>query len=738
MESPTSVSNGQKSAKPGARTSGVSQVTKDGDIVIVPKGDIAFVEFDLHGEKVNKMNSSTMGQLDAVVQELKGSSYKAVVLISKKEKIFIAGADIDEIKALETKEDFEGVLNRAHEILSQWEDLPMVTIAAIHGACMGGGTEWSLACDYRLCTDDKSTQIGLPEVKLGIIPGFGGCVRLPRLIGLQAALGIILEGKSVDSRKAKKMGLVDAVCKKPDLETFALKFAQDKVATGKRKKYFQARGLVNKTMETLVGRQIVFSQAKKMTLAASKGFYPAPLKALEVIQKTYGMSNRSKALKIEAAGFCEVAVTDISKNLIELFFMMESIKKQTGVADTKVKGREVKFMGVLGAGTMGGGIAYQAADKGIEVRMKDITNKALAIGYKAARDLWEKRLKQGRMNKFEFAEKNGRVSGSLDFNGFKDMDFIVEAIVEDMAVKKKVIADTIAHCKPDVIFATNTSSLSVTEMSSAHPKPENFVGMHFFNPVDKMPLVEVIRGERTSDEAAATVFELSKRMGKTPVVVKDGPGFLVNRLLLPYMIEAMFMVQEGMDIETLDDYFTKKFGMPMGPCRLMDEVGLDVCVKVVKSFKKSLGDRIEVPEIAKKLESSDRLGRKNKKGFYFYDDRGKQLTVDSSIYKELGLNEPTNPLTEKECLERGIFIMVNEASLALLQDHIVDTPEQVDLAMIMGTGFPPFRGGLLRYADKIGTDVIVQELEEYANRFGPRLKPAVPLVNLGKSKKTFF
>jgi 3-hydroxyacyl-CoA dehydrogenase / enoyl-CoA hydratase / 3-hydroxybutyryl-CoA epimerase len=231
---------------------------------------------------------------------------------------------------------------------------------------------------------------------------------------------------------------------------------------------------------------------------------------------------------------------------------------------------------------------------------------------------------------------------------------------------------------------------------------------------------------------------LSKRMGKTPVVVKDGPGFLVNRLLLPYMIEAMFMVQEGMEIEKLDSYFTKTFGMPMGPCRLMDEVGLDVCIKVVKIFKKSLGDRIEVPEIAKKLESSDRLGRKNKKGFYLYDDRGKQLSVDTSIYAELGLKEPTSPLTEKECLERGLFIMVNEASIAFLQDKIVDLPEQVDMAMIMGMGFPPFRGGLLKYADKVGSDVIVQELEEYANRFGPRLKPSAPLVNLGKAKKSFY
>jgi 3-hydroxyacyl-CoA dehydrogenase / enoyl-CoA hydratase / 3-hydroxybutyryl-CoA epimerase len=418
--------------------------------------------------------------------------------------------------------------------------------------------------------------------------------------------------------------------------------------------------------------------------------------------------------------------------------MMEAVKKQTGVEGKDVKPKKVEHMAVLGAGTMGGGIAQVAAHKGIQVRMKDITNDALALGFRHASEIFGKMVERRRLTKHEYDAKMSKISGSLDFSGFKSMDVVVEAIVEDMNIKKKVIAETAKHCNPDTIIATNTSSLSVTEMAEAAPKPENFVGMHFFNPVDKMPLVEVIRGPKTSDEATATIFELSKRMGKTPVVVKDGPGFLVNRLLMPYMIEAMFLLQDGMSIETVDKYYYKKFGMPMGPFRLMDEVGLDVCIKVVKIFKKALGERIEVPKLIEPLNDSKRLGKKSGRGFYLYDDRGKQLSVDRSIYAELGLAAPTNPLTEKECIDRGIFIMINEASLALIEDHIVSQPQDVDLAMIMGTGFPPFRGGLLKYADSLGTQYIAQELELYASKCGPRLKPARPLENLAKNNRKFY
>ncbi len=709
-------------------------------IKIIPKGPIAFVEFDLVGEKINKLSTPVMTRFKEVLAELKSSSYKAVVLISKKPKIFIAGADIEEIKHITDVGACRKILENAHEIFNALEDLPMPTVAAIHGACMGGGCELVLACDYRIASDAKETKIGLPETKLGIIPGFGGCIRLPRAVGLQASLDIILAGKAVDSRKAYKIGLVDECVPEQMLEARALSVAKEVVDGKKRKrqKRFKARNIVDKFLESAIGRQVVFSKAKNGVLGQTKGFYPAPLAALNVVKKTYGSSNRKRNLNIEMTAFCEVAVSSISKHLIDLFYLMEGIKKQSGVADTNLKPRQVKHMAVLGAGTMGGGVAQVAAESGIAVRMKDISNDALALGFKAANDVWQKDLSRRKITKYDLEKKLSLISGTLDFSGFSNCDLVVEAIVEDMEIKKKVIAETAKHCPPDCIVATNTSSLSVTEMAKGHPKPENFLGMHFFNPVNKMPLVEVIRGPQTSDLAAATVFDVAKRMGKIPVVVKDGPGFLVNRLLMPYMIEAMFILEDGMEIAKVDRWYTHKFGMPMGPFRLMDEVGLDVCLKVVKIFRKSLGERIEVPAIAEKLSVSGRLGKKNGRGFYLYDDRGKELSVDRKVYSDLGLNEPTDKLTEREVLERGILTMVNEGALALLEDRIVDKPEQVDLAMIMGTGFPPFRGGLLKYADTLGTKYIANELEMYAAKCGRRLSPSQPLANLAKNDRKFY
>lgn len=705
---------------------------------IVRKGDVALIELDLVGEKVNKLSTPVMVRLREVFKEVAGGSFKAAVIISRKPSIFVAGADIEEIKAMKKAEDYRAAVGQAHEIFNGIEDMKIPVIAAIHGACMGGGCELILACDYRIASDDAATKIGLPEVKLGIIPGFGGCVRLPRAIGYQQGLDIIVQGKAIDSRKAEKLGLVDRTVHVSLLETTALQMAEEIAGKGKRVKRYKAKGALAIAMETIPARAFVFSKWKDGTKKQTGGHYPAPLKAIEVIEKTYGMSNREKALAIELDGFCEVAVTDVSKNLINVFYLMESVKKKTGVA-ADVKPRPVSAIGVLGAGTMGGGIAYVAADRGIDVRMKDINYGAVALGIRHAKDLWEKLVKRKKIDRFEFARKMTKVSGGLDYAGFGQLDVVIEAIVEDMGIKKKVIGETAAHCKPSCVIATNTSSLSVTEMAKGHPRPENFVGMHFFNPVHKMPLVEVIRGAQSSDEAVATIFELTKKMGKLPVVVKDGPGFLVNRILVPYLIEAAWLLQDGMSVETVDRRYKKEFGMPMGPFTLMDEIGIDVCIKVSKIFHESLGARIMIPPVMKKLaENKERLGKKTKKGFYLYDDKGKQLGFDSTVYAELGLGQPADKLTAAETLHRGLFPMINEAALALIEERIVETPDEVDLGMITGTGFPPFRGGLLRYADTIGAKHICDELEVMASKYGERFKPCVPLKNMAKTDRKFY
>jgi 3-hydroxyacyl-CoA dehydrogenase/enoyl-CoA hydratase/3-hydroxybutyryl-CoA epimerase len=710
-------------------------------IRINPLGDVALVELDLDGEKVNKLSTPVMIRLKEVVDELAKSSFKCVIFISRKNKIFIAGADIEEIQKLKTKEEVEAAVRAGQGIMNRIEDLPMPTIAAINGACLGGGCEFAMACDYRMATEDSSTKIGLPETQLGILPGFGGSIRMPKLIGLQASLDIILAGKSVNGKKALKMGLVDRLVHPAILDAESMKWAKEIIAKnkGKAEKKFHAKGLVNKILESFLGRGIVFKKAKEGVMKATSGHYPAPLKALEVVQKTYGWSNRDEALGVERAGFGELATTDISKNLIHVFYLTEMVKKSTGIAGGSVKGKDVKRMGILGAGTMGGGIAYVAADKGIEVRMKDLNPDALSKGLKHASDLWKKLLKRRSIDKYQFRQKVDLVSVSTDYSGFGTLDVVVEAIVEDMAIKQKVIAECATKMRPDAIIATNTSSLSVTEMSKGHPRPEFFAGMHFFNPVNKMPLVEVIRGEKSSDETVATIFELSKKMGKMPVVVKDGPGFLVNRLLLPYMAEAAFLLQEGMEIKQVDNAYVKEFGMPMGPFALMDEVGLDVCIKVLKIFQKAFGERIELAPCMIALEKSGRLGKKNGKGFYTYGEDGRRGDVDGTIYSALGLKPPTSPLSAKECIERGVFAMVNECSRALIEDKIVETPHEVDLAMIMGTGFPPFRGGLLKYADSIGLTYIETQLAEYAvQRNAARLRPANPLKDLAKANKKFY
>lgn len=702
--------------------------------------EIAHVELDMVGEKVNKLSTPMMMRLKEVLGELKSSKYKGVIFTSKKNKIFIAGADIEEIKAMNTTEQFDLAVKGGQEIINELEDLPQVTMSAIHGACMGGGCEFTLACDYRIASEDSSTRIGLPEIQLGILPGFGGCIRLPRIIGLQAALDIILAGKSLNAKKAQKVGLVDKAVHPGILLNEAEKWMKEILSKGqkKRRKTFRPAGAFNVFLESAIGRGIVFKKAKEGVLKATKGHYPAPLKALDVIQKTYLSSDRTDTLSIERKGFCELAVTDVSKSLIHVFYLTEMVKKQTGVSG-EVKARPVTHIGVLGAGTMGGGIAYVAADKGIDVRLKDITHEALAKGYKHAYELWKKLVKRKTIDQYQFRQKMSLVSGTLDYSGFKHMDVCVEAIVEDMNIKKKVIAETAANMRPDAIIVTNTSSLSVNEMSQGHPRPEYFAGMHFFSPVHKMPLVEVIRGEKSSDETIATVFELSKKMGKMPVVVKDGPGFLVNRLLLPYMAEAAFLLQEGMSIEVVDKAYVYEFGMPMGPFELMDSVGLDVCIKVLKIFHKAFGDRIEIAPLMTQLEKSGRLGQKNGQGFYKYSEEGKKLEVDQGIYSALGLVAATNPYSTQECIERGVFAMVNECTLALFEDHIVETPHEVDLAMIMGTGFPPFKGGLLKYADKLGAEYIKTQLDHYAKlRKATRLSPTGALQQMVSNKKTFY
>lgn len=707
---------------------------------LVPKGDIALIEWDLTDEKVNKLSTPVMEKFQKILNELKTSQYKIAVMISRKPRIFIAGADIKEIQNLKTPEEAQKACRMGQHIMNQIEDLPIPVIAAIHGACLGGGCEMVLACDYRMATDDPSTRIGLPETKLGVIPGFGGCWRLPRLIGLQSALDIILGGKAVNGKKALKLGLIDHLVSPYVLEDQAFKWAQQLIASGVKKhtKKFRPKTWLAKYLNSFLGSPIVFHQAKKMVMKKTGGHYPAIFKAIEAIRSTHGLSDRDKAMKIESQTFSQVAAGPVSQNLIGLFYLTEAIKKQTGLEkDQDIKPLPVKQVGVLGAGTMGGGIAQLMADKGLKVRVKDLHNKALALGLQEASRLWQVQLKRRRITKSEFSQKLNLLSVGLAYEGFEQLDVVIEAVVEDMAVKKAVISDLAKHCSDECLIATNTSSLSVTKMAEAHSKPENVVGMHFFNPVYKMPLVELVRGEKSSDQAVTTIFQLAKKIGKTPIVVKDRPGFLVNRLLLPYLNEAVYLLEEGYPIGFIDEVFVN-FGMPMGPLRLLDEIGIDVATKVAHIFHQSFGDRAKPASLMSQMPYH---GKKQKKGFYLYNDKFKEIGENLDIYKQGQIKNLQEHLSEEigeNVLERGLYAMINEASYILLEEQVAASAKDVDLAMILGTGFPPFRGGLLHFADQKGLSHIAGRLQEFHSLHGPRFECYPSLKKLATSNKPYF
>jgi 3-hydroxyacyl-CoA dehydrogenase/enoyl-CoA hydratase/3-hydroxybutyryl-CoA epimerase len=699
------------------------------------KNKTAHLVFDYPNEKFNKLSTPVMRSLDQAADWLQANAatVEACIVSSAKEGIFIVGADIEEIKNITDAKIGEQAALQGQSIFSKIEKLPFPVVCLINGVSMGGGTELALACHYRLATDSPKTKIALPEVMLGIIPGFGGTQRMPRLIGLQRALPLILSGKNLDAVRAYKNGLVDKVVPSMFAEKYAEEFVQE-ILSGKKSGYIERRkvkGVVNILLET-VGKGVVFSQAKKSVLKETKGQYPAPLRALQSVKEGFSKP-LEEGLKIEAKYLGEMVASPISKNLIRIFRLTEDIKKNSGVADKNIKPPAIRYTGVLGAGVMGGGIAHLFSNNNAEVRLKDINHQAITLGLDAARKIYDRQVKRRRMKRQEVNRKMSLISGTLDYQGFGRCEVVVEAIVENMDVKKKVIGEISAHLNNDCILASNTSSLSVTEMATAYKRPENFIGMHFFNPVNRMPLVEIIRGKKTSDQTVAAIYSFSKKLGKTPIVVNDGPGFLVNRLLMPYLNEAGFLLEEGVRVDVLDKAMTD-FGMPMGPCLLLDEVGIDVAYKVGKIFENAFGDRVQGSHAVEKLYNDKRLGKKGKLGFYIHGERS--ATVDEKVY---GLIQPrsTAALDTQEMVERMTYTMINEAARCLAEG-IVAKVDDIEIGMIFGTGFPPFRGGLMRYADTEGLDKIVARLEAFADKYGKRFRPCGYLTDMKKSGKTFY
>jgi 3-hydroxyacyl-CoA dehydrogenase / enoyl-CoA hydratase / 3-hydroxybutyryl-CoA epimerase len=709
-------------------------------LAVEPDG-LGIVFFDTPGERVNKYSAGVIREFDAFLDDLaKRTDLKALLLVSSKPDIFIAGADVNEIATADAGLVADGV-RFGQKVFGKLANLPYPTVAAVDGACLGGGCETTLAMDWRLASDSRKAQIGLPEIRLGILPAWGGCTRLPRLIGLAGALDIILAGKTVDGKRAKRMGLVDEVVPQPILFEEAKKFARSKFGTAKRSNAGPGGGPLRarkaSAQEKLlegVAKGIVFSKAKAAVLKETKGHYPAPLEALEAIRKGF-RAPFARALEFEVEGVSRLVGTPTMRNLVNLFFRMEDVKKETGVGPD-VRPRRISRVGVLGAGVMGGGIAQLAADKGYPARMKDIRHEPLGGGFAQAAKIWKERLKKRRMTRAEFASKMALLSGTLDYAGFETCDVTIEAVLEKMAVKRAVLAEWEAVVPERAIFASNTSTLPITEIAAGARHPERVVGMHFFNPVHKMPLVEVIYGAKTDPEVTATIFDLAKKMGKTPVVVKDAPGFLVNRILGPYIGEAVRLLLEGVPIEEIDKA-ARDFGMPVGPMELLDDVGIDVATKAGETLAATWPDRMPTDPAFGKLVTLGRLGRKVKKGFYLYEG-DKRTGPDVSLYADAGLAAPAPGKVPADAIVRRLVLpMVNEAAFCLA-DGIVESPAKLDLAMIFGTGFPPFRGGLCAYADAIGAAAVVDGLSRLAAEKGPRFTPAPHLTDLARAGRKFF
>jgi len=702
----------------------------------IDAGGIATLIIDLAGEKVNKLSTAVMEELNDVIAGLeKNREIRGLIITSGKKDIFIAGADISEIEDITDPDQGRKLAARGQEIFGRIELLPFPVVAAIHGPALGGGLELALACHYRVATDHPRTVLGLPEVKLGIHPGFGGTQRLPRLIGLKNSLDIILTGKNIYPKKALKMGLLDAVAPAEYLLEQSLEILKKQGGHG----YKRPKGLRKKLSaqdrlleSSSYGRNLIFKKAEESILEKTGGHYPATSKALHVIREGL-LVHLEGGLAIEAASLGAVAITGECKNLISVFYLQETLKKEPAFEGVSPHG-PIERVAVLGAGVMGGGIAQLFANRNIPVVMKDINNEALGHGLKSAAAIFEESLKKKIIDKRDFDLKMDNISTTLDYGKLKHVDLVVEAVVEKMEVKRTVLGESEAFLGDNAVFASNTSSLSITKIAGTAKRPGMVAGMHFFNPVHKMPLVEVIRGKETSDETTATVVALARRLGKTPVVVKDREGFLVNRLLMPYLNEAVVMAEEGVSIESVDKALLD-FGMPMGCFILLDEIGLDIACHVAKVLEGAFGERMKPAGLMQKVLDSGRLGRKNLKGYYNYVN-GKKDAPDKSV-QALSEHGSEKYLPPDEIVERCIYLMLNEAAICL-EEEIVEKPAYIDAGMVFGAGFPPFRGGLLRYADRKGINTIVQRLLEFSEKHGERFAPAKLLMRLAESSGGFY
>lgn len=690
---------------------------------------IAILTMDVSGDSMNTLKADFGDDVSALLDDIENDAdIRGVVVASGKKDSFVVGADVTMLAACNDADEAEQLSIGGQQLFDRIERMKKTFVAAIHGPALGGGLELALACHYRVCSDSPKTQLGLPEVQLGLLPGSGGTQRLPALIGIQQAMKMMLTGAPVRAKQAKKYGIVDDMVPESVLLDVAIELAGHRISERNLKKDLTAKVLEN----TSLGRNILFKKAREQTLAKTLGNYPAPMYIIDCIEA--GVNDSRKGFATEARLFGQLVMSPESKELRQIFFATTDMKKESGIEG--VKAAKVKQVGVLGGGLMGGGIAFVTATKAkVPARIKDINTDGIAGAIRYSYDILNKKVKKRFILKTEMQKQLALLSGCLDYSGYKRNDMVIEAVFEDLKLKQKMVADVEEHCNKDTVFASNTSSIPIAQIAAEAKRPENVVGLHYFSPVDKMPLVEVIGHDKTSDQTISTTVEFAKRQGKTPIVVKDGAGFYVNRILAPYMSEAGFMAVEGQPLDAIDKALTK-FGFPVGAFKLLDEVGIDVGTKIIPILKGQFGERFKAPEAFDKLLENGRKGKKNKLGFYDYTSKNPGKHIDESVYSVLGVT-PEKKFSDDTVVERCVLMMLNEAALCL-QDDVIRNPRDGDIGAIFGIGFPPFLGGPFRYMDSLGISHVVSRLAHYAETYSDKYQPADILLTMSKEGKSFY